>query len=56
MGWIAYLQDVWRGIRSRGNEEAYKDEGLFLEENECLHSYRRINKASVEERTELGTR
>ena len=42
-----------RGISmSKGGE--YKDKGLFLEKNECLNSNISINKASVEERTELG--
>ena len=42
-----------RGIsRSKGGE--HKDKGLFLEKNECLNSNRSINKAIVEERSELG--
>ena len=50
---ISLLEDVLRGIsRSKGGE--YKDKGLFLEKNECLNSNRSINKASVEERSELG--
>ena len=37
---------------SKGGE--YKDKGLFLEKNEYLNSNISINKANVEERTELG--